>query len=89
MVAMDAVKAETISVQGVIVDKWAFTQAFNGGKGKGMTQERQRIERLVDSLIEEAKTTKYQDYETYLAAFEYVKYKMEEKYLQRKKKSNG
>ena len=77
--------SETVSVQGVIVDKWAFTQAFNGGKGKGMAQERQRIERLVDSLIEEAKTTKYQDHETYIAAFEYVKYKMEEKYLKRRK----
>jgi hypothetical protein len=85
MGATDAAKAETVSVQGVLVDKWAFTQAFNGGKGKGMERERHRIQVLLDNLIQEANTTKYQDYETYVNAFEYVKYKIDEKYLKRRR----
>jgi hypothetical protein len=78
-------RSDTVSVQGVAMDKRAFTQAFNGGKGKGMERERNRIHKVIDDLIIEAKTLQYQDNELYQAAFEYVKYKIEEKYVNRAK----
>lgn len=78
---------ETVSVQGVIVDKWAYTQAFNGGVGQGMTKERKRILQLIDDLIAEAQTLQYPGHEQYEASYGYVKYKIEEKYLERLKKA--
>lgn len=77
---------ETVSVQGVIVDKWAFTQALNQGVGKGMTKERKRVFEVIDDLIREAEALRYPGYEQYIGAYEYAKYKIEEKYLERLKR---
>ena len=77
---------ETVSVQGVIVDKWAFTQALNQGVGKGMTKQRKRTLQTLDELIEEADTLQYPGHEQYKAAYEYAKYKIEEKYIERLKR---
>lgn len=74
---------DTVSVQGVVVDKWAYTQAFNGGVGNGLTKERRRVFKIIDELILEAQTLQYSGYEHYVGAFEYAKYKIEEKYLNR------
>jgi hypothetical protein len=82
--------SDTVSVQGVIVDKWAYTQAFNGGVGNGMTKERKRVFKIIDDLIFEAQTLQYPGYEQYIGAYEYAKYKIEEKYLNRiKNKENA
>ncbi|CAB4124009.1 hypothetical protein UFOVP45_96 [uncultured Caudovirales phage] len=75
--------SEVVSVQGVVVDKWAYTQAFNGGVGHGMTKERKRIYQLIDELVLEAQTLQYPNHEQYEAAYGYVKYKIEEKYIER------
>lgn len=75
--------SETVSVQGVIVDKWAYTQAFNGGVGNGMTKERKRVFKIIDDLIKEAHDLQYPGYEQYIGAYEYAKYKIEEQYLNR------
>lgn len=80
---------ETVSVQGVIVDKWAYTQAFNGGVGQGMTKERKRVFQLIDELILEAQTLQYPGHEHYIGAYEYAKYKIEEKYLERLKRKDN
>ena len=79
--------SETVSVQGVIVDKWAYTQSFNGGVGQGMTKERKRVFQILDKLILEAEALQYSGYEYYIGAYEYAKYKIEEKYIERLKKS--
>lgn len=80
---------ETVSVQGVIVDKWAYTQAFNGGVGQGMTKERKRVFEVIDALILEAQTLQYPGHEQYEAAYGYVRYKIEEKYLERIRKKEA
>ena len=78
--------AETVSVQGVVVDKWAFTQALNQGVGKGMTKQRKRTLQILDELIEEAQNLQYPGHEQYKAAYEYAKFKIEEKYIERLKR---
>ena len=76
---------ETVSVQGVIVDKWAFTQAFNGGVGNGMEKERKRIHKLLDNLIAEYEAKQPPNYQDFVGAWMLAKIAIEEKYTKRLK----